>query len=202
MKKTIILVILLIILIQNTQFSKANITVSPAELTIKIDDIKIDGNTTKKITITNNNSYTFNITWYLEHPNPTAWIRPNKTEIPNLNWITITPKYKKISPYNKTSFYIYLNLPYDPSIKNKHWESWITFKQGTDNNQTGFINVENAVRIYIDIPDITQYYNKYNLRQNNDDFKATATTDNILNTTIIFVFILIAILLYITKKKK
>lgn len=201
MEKTTLIILLSITILLNTQLSSANITVSPAELTINIDDIQIDGNTTKKITVTNKNNYTFNVTWYLEHPNPENWIRPNKTRILNLSWIKVTPNYRNIPPNEKTTFFIYLKIPYDPSIKNKHWETWLTFKQGKQKQNTDFINYENAVRIYTDIPDITEYYNRFNLTQENNDLKATTTSDNIINTSIIIIFIIIATALYSTKKK-
>ena len=48
----------------------ANISVQPIEISIDIQGEFISGNTSKKITITNNNDYSFNATWCKEHPKP------------------------------------------------------------------------------------------------------------------------------------
>ena len=42
--------------------------------------------------VTNNNDYSVNITWYLDHPLPEL-IRANRTNIPSLSWVTLEPKY-------------------------------------------------------------------------------------------------------------
>ncbi len=107
-KKTLTIIALLLFLLIFSTITSADISVQPIEISINMNNDFINGNTSKKITITNNNDYNFNVTWYKEHPNS---IRPNRTNISDLSWIDVEPKWIIIPPKEKGEFYIYLNIP-------------------------------------------------------------------------------------------
>lgn len=148
MKRLFILISVLLLSLIFTSISKADVIVSPPEISIKMDNEFINGNTSKKITITNNGEYEINMTWYLENPNPASWMRPNRTYMPDLSWIDLKPRWGIISPYSSANFYIYLSIPESDESLNKHWEIWITFKD----SDGGLFNQEYAIRTYIDTP--------------------------------------------------
>jgi len=89
------------------------------------DDI-IEGNTTKKITVTNKNSYNISVRAWMIHPDVIEWIRPNRTLIDNISWITIKPEKTIIPSYSTSSFYIYISIPneFKNQIYDKKWEIW------------------------------------------------------------------------------
>ena len=152
-KKTLTIIALLLFPLIFSTITSADISVQPLEISINMDNDFINGNTSKKITITNNNDYNFNVTWYKEHPNPISYLRPNRTYIPELSWIDVEPKWIIIPPKEKGEFYIYLNIPNVDENLGQHWETWVTFKKG---ERTGsFINKEYAIRVYIDTPEKT-----------------------------------------------
>ena len=190
--------IILIILLSSLIFPlcKANVNVYPLEIMIKMNEELYSGNTSKKIYVSNNNDFIYNSTWYIEHPNPISWLRPNKTIIPDLSWINVTPKWIKISPNEIGEFYIYFDIPKTKENLNQHWETWITFKKGEGNEDVSQINQEFAVRVYIDTPEY----------MNNKLDKRNSFHQDVNNTYIIFfmitLIILIIILIYFNKKKK
>jgi len=149
MKKTLAFIILLLLPLVFSTVCRASITVHPLELSITMDNEFIHGNTSKKITITNNNDYNINVSWYLEHPNPISWMRPNKTCIPSLSWIDANPEWCNVLPDDSVAFYIYLDVPENEEHLEQHWETWVTFKQELTG---GIFDQEHAVRVYIDTP--------------------------------------------------
>jgi len=149
MKKTLAFIIPLLLLLVFSTVCRASITAQPLELSITMDNEFIHGNTSKKITITNNNDDSFNATWYIEHPDPISEIRPNRTCIPSLSWVDVEPKWFVIPAYSAGDFYIYLDIPENEELLDKHWETWVTFKAG---KLGGFFNLEQAIRVYIDTP--------------------------------------------------
>ena len=152
------------------------------------------GNTTKKIVVSNNNNFIYNATWYIEHPNPISWLRPNKTFIPDLSWINVDPNLIRISPNEIGEFYIHLNIPETKENLNQHLETWITFKEGKSNESGGFINQEFAVRVYIDTPEYYEY---------KADTKNSFQQDfNILYFVFLLVIIIILIITIIVFYKK
>lgn len=151
MKRLSILISILLLSLFFASFCKANFTVQPAEISITMTNEFIYGNTFKKITVTNNNNYSINMTWYLENPNPISWMRPNRTYMPNLSWVDLNPRWCIISPWKYANFYIYLFMPGSKDYLNQHWETWVTFKHGKD-SEVGMFNQEYAVRVYIDTP--------------------------------------------------
>jgi len=147
-KKTLTIIALLLFPLIFSTITSADISVQPLEISINMDNDFINGNTSKKITITNNDDYNFNVTWYKEHPNS---IRPSRTNISDLSWIDVEPKWIIIPSKEKGEFYIYLNIPNVDENLGQHWETWVTFKKG---ERTGsFINKEYAIRVYIDTPE-------------------------------------------------
>ena len=117
-----------------------------------MDELFMHGNTSKKITVTNNNEFSINASWYVEHPNPISWMRPNRTRITDLSWIDAMPKWQIVNPKAAVSFYIYLDIPESEELLDQHWETWITFKLDSQDNGGDIIHQEYAVRIYIDTP--------------------------------------------------
>jgi hypothetical protein len=141
----------LVLLLFLTGSCHANVIVEPAELTFVLTDNFLQENTSANITILNDNNYTINVTWYLEHPNPSSLLRPNRTFIENLSWIHVTPTWQLVDSYEKRSFSISLVIPPQANLFDQHWESWVTFTPHTDHS-TGVFSQEYAVRIYIDTP--------------------------------------------------
>jgi len=151
MKNTTIFFIIFFFLLCST-VSKASISIQPAELSIVMDDDFIHGNTFKKITVTNNNADSFNVTWYIEHPDPISKIRPNRTCMPNLSWIDVEPKWAVLPSKGSEAFYICLDVPENDELRDQHWEVWVTFKTGKQTGKQGTINIEQAIRVCIDTP--------------------------------------------------
>jgi hypothetical protein len=147
MKKTLIFTSILFLFLFLATTCQASFNVNPLELSITMEDELIQGNTLKSIEVINNDDSDVNISWYLDNPSLDL-MRPNKTFIPNLNWVDLEPKWQVISPGNSTDFFIYLDIPEDESNANQSWEIWVTFKQ----SEKQFINIEQAVRLYIDTP--------------------------------------------------
>jgi len=148
MKKTYVIILLFLILLMFTSNCKGNFSVNPRELSIKMLDEFIQGNTSKKIIISNNIGDSINISWYIDNPTLDL-IRENKTLIPSISWIRIEPQWKIILPNSSSSFYVFLDIPEHKDNYNKHWESWPVFKQ----EESQFFNWEHAVRLYIDTPE-------------------------------------------------
>jgi hypothetical protein len=148
MKKLFAGIFIFLLFLTFSYSCKANIIIYPEEVSIKMDEDLIYGNTSKRIVVTNNNKEEFNVTWYLENPTPPSKIRPNRTIIPDLKWIDLEPKWKMIPPRSSGIFYIHLNIPKTKNTVNKKWESWITFKSADKE----FFNIEYAIRFYIDTP--------------------------------------------------
>lgn len=131
-----------------TSVVSASISISPLELTIAMDDQFISGTTGKTMTVYNNGNEEVNVTWYIEHPTPISYMRPNKTFLPNLSWITVAPQWSVLPPKGKGTFTLFSAIPDRPELYDQHWEVWVTFKSGTK----GMFAFEHAVRVYIDTP--------------------------------------------------
>ena len=147
MKRILPVIASLLILLTFSFNCNANLVVQPIELSITMQDLFINGNTSKKITVLNNYNEDFNATWYIEHPNPPSYLRPNKTYIPSLSWVDVEPAWIVIPPGETRDFYIHLNIPENDETANAHWETWITFVGGGET-----IKREYAIRVYIDTP--------------------------------------------------
>jgi len=144
-------ILLLLFLLFFTISCQANVIVEPAELLITLTDNFLQENTSTHITILNENNYTINVTWYLEHPNPPSLLRPNRTFIENLSWIQVTPSWQLVDSFTKASFSISLVVPQRSDLFDQHWESWVTFTPHTEHGN-GVFSQEYAIRIYIDTP--------------------------------------------------
>lgn len=144
-------ILLLLFLLFFTISCQANVIVKPAELTITLTDNFLQENTSTNITILNDNNYTINVTWYLEHPNPPSLLRPNRTFIENLSWIQVTPSWQIVDSYAIASFSISLIIPQRSDLFNQHWETWVTFTPHKEHGN-GIFSQEYAVRVYIDTP--------------------------------------------------
>ncbi len=168
MKKTSVLPILLLTSLFFSTLGNATIAVDPLELTITMDKEFILDNTSKKITITNNNDYSINVTWYLEHPNPNSYLRPHRTFIPDLSWVDLEPKWLVIPPASAGMFYIYLGIPKKEELLDQHWETWVTFQLDEHKTDGGVFEYEYAIRVYIDTPYKTAINNLPNTNPNSN----------------------------------
>jgi len=188
----VLLIVLLLILlppISTLTCTAQNVPIEPYEIWITMDQEFIKGNTTKEITITNNKDENINFTWYIENPSP-ASKRQNRTNITDLSWVDIEPRWYNTSPGDIAHFYIYLNIPETEENLNQNWEVWATFRLGS----SGFVNWVHAIRVYIDTPKKTS---------DNEN----PTSDKILDRNIIIPILIMVIAAVITaiflyKKKK
>jgi hypothetical protein len=149
MKKSYVIILLFSILLICSSNCKGNFSATPRELSIKMEDYFISGNSSKKIIVTNQIEENINVSWYLDNPSQDL-IRENKTLIPSLMWISIEPEWITIPPNGSAFFYIFLDIPEEKNNYNQHWELWPVFKQ----EETEFFNWEHAVRLYVSTPDI------------------------------------------------
>ena len=203
MKKLQVFIIFFILFLSLASFAKAGFSAIPAELTITMQNNFLSGNTSKKISVTNNNPDKLNITCYIEHPYETK-IRPNKTVIPSLNWIDVYPEYIILTPGESGDFYIYLDIPETQENLNQNWEVWITFKKGYQEEAPSMFQQEIAIRTYIDTPSTISDVNL------NDGLYATTGPDTDMLTTVelgisiilILFIIIIALFIYSRRKKE
>lgn len=131
----------------------ANVSVSPTNLSVIMEDDIIEGNTTKKITVTNKNSYNISVRAWMIHPDVIEWIRPNRTLIDNISWITIKPEKTIIPSYSTSSFYIYISIPneFKNQIYDKKWEIWAALEvSSVAGEQSNLFTEGYLVRVYVD----------------------------------------------------
>jgi hypothetical protein len=199
MKKTFAIFLIIILLLFFSKGVYASISVNPPELLISMTDEFIHGNTSKRIDVSNNFDYNFNITWYKEHPNPIDWMRPNRSFIPDLSWIYMEPQWFEIPSNSTGSFYIYLDIPKEDENYEQHWETWVTFKKGIQEQGGGFFNQEYAIRIYVDTPEKTT-----DTDENGIPLIIVEDQENIhwIGFLIIPIIILILIVILVIKRKK
>lgn len=145
---TLVSVILLFFLVM-VPISKADVTVSPTELYLTMTDTYIEGNTTKKITVTNHYSHDISVKAWMMHPDITEWMRANRTLIENISWITIEPSELSVPSDTSANFYIYLTIPNETKNQTyyEHWETWAALKIVNASLKEGYL-----VRVYIDTP--------------------------------------------------
>jgi len=193
-KKILSFILILFLFILFFPSCKGGFNVDPRELSITMTDEFIKGNTLKKILVFNDQNENINISWYLDNPEPLSSIRPNRTAIPELSWIDLEPKWQIILPKGNAAFFIYLDIPKNKFNQDQNWEVWITFKL----EEKQFINIEHAVRLYIDTP------------EKSNDIISGATTEEktpiMLNELLLLIIILsilvIVIILFRKNKSK
>jgi len=120
-----------------------------------MEDGYIDGNTTTKITVTNSYSYNISVKAWMIHPDIIEWMRPNRTLIENISWITIKPSRRVIPAKSNGKFYIHLSIPNETRNQtiDKHWETWAAFKiNSASENSSSSFNQGYLVRVYVDTP--------------------------------------------------
>ena len=194
MKNKVILFIaplLLILLIFST--CKANVVVSPTEIYLNVDDNYVGGNTSKKITVTNSNSYNISVELWMEHPDIIEWMRPNRTLIENLSWITIEPSQAIIPSDASSDFYINFNIPNETKNQtyDKYWESWAAIKiESASENFSSPLKEGYLVRVYVDSPSMPE--------------EPSSSFDHIFYDTLIAIAIAIVLTLffYVFRRKK
>ena len=153
MKKIMMIIPLALIFLTIFTANSASITVQPAEISIKMVNNFIEGNTTKKIIVTNTENHSVNVLAYLEKPYP-DYIRADRIPLENLSWITVVPFQYTLQPGSSKAFYLYLTIPekYHQKLLNKKWEIWATFREGANSSISNAFVKEYSVRIYIDTP--------------------------------------------------
>jgi len=158
MKNTVTFIsIILLLFLLIIPISGANVFVSPSSMYVTMTDTYTEGNTSKKITVTNQNSYDILVNAWMSHPDIIEWMRPNRTLIDNLSWITIEPSELVIPSNSSSYFYIYFAIP-DNETKNetydKHWEVWAALKiNPVSENISSSFKQGYLVRVYIDTPE-------------------------------------------------
>ncbi len=159
MKNKAILVVMFLLAIPFISSScDANVSVTPTEIYLNISDIYVWGNTSRKITVINDNSYNISVKSWMNHPDIIEWMRPNRTLIENISWITIEPSQAIIPANSSRDFYIYFDIPNETKNQtyDKHWEIWAAVKaEGTGNFSSSF-NKGYLVRVYVDIPPLPE----------------------------------------------
>jgi hypothetical protein len=169
MRKTIFFILAMFSLLLSSFSCSGEVKVTPPEISIAMNEKFINGNTSEIITLTNNNDFNVNLTWYIDNPSQDLR-RPNRTDITNLSWIYLDPQWCDTSPGDNAHFYIHLNIPEGEENLNQNWEVWAIFKLGSN----GFVNQEYAVRVYIDTP------KKVEIKDNhNNDFSSVKIDDPI-----------------------
>jgi len=137
----------------------ANVSVTPTEIYLTIDDTYIEGNTSKKITVTNAYSHDVSVRAWVEHPDIIEWMRANRTLIENISWITIEPSQATISSNTSADFYIHFNIPNETKNQtyDKHWESWAAVKvSSAAENASSSFKEGYLIRVYADSPPIPE----------------------------------------------
>jgi len=153
------LTVLFLLFSLSSIISKADVFVSPAEISISIEDDFIDGNTSKKITVTNRYSHNISVKAWMIHPDITEWMRQNRTFIENLSWITIEPSQRVIPANSSAKFYIHLAIPNETKNQtyDKHWEIWAALKMGdASGSNTAIFGEGYLVRVYVDAPSMPE----------------------------------------------
>ena len=169
MRKIFVLIFVLFAFSVSSFSCSGEVKVTPPEISISMDEKFINGNTSQIITLTNNNDFNVNLTWYIDNPSQDLR-RPNRTDITDFSWIYIEPKWCDTAPGDNAHFYIHLNIPEREENLNQNWEVWAIFKLGSN----GFVNQEYAVRVYIDTPKKVEINNNPN-----NDLSSVKTGDRI-----------------------
>lgn len=185
--KTIIVILFLFSFNLFSNTVSAGFSVEPIEISIDMKDEISNGNTSRKIVVKNNYDFKQNFSWYIIHPEPVKWMRPDKSKIPDLSWVTLKPEKITIDAYSTGKFYIHLYIPELKDYYDEQWETWIVIKP--DENNQNLFKQEYAVRTYIKTPI---------QKTENNDIKSINTEDNTRVIVTFFSFSMVLILSIIT----
>jgi|GEM_PF-1450238 len=155
MKRILTISCFLFIIILFIPRCTASVSVSPTSLSVIMEDDIIECNTTQKITVTNKNSYNISVRAWMLHPDVIEWIRPNRTLIDNLSWITIEPETKIVPANSTASFYIYVSIPNESKnqVFDSKWEIWAALQiDAAPGEQASLFGEGYLVRVYVDAP--------------------------------------------------
>jgi len=133
----------------------ASIFVSPAEIWVSMNDGFIDGNTSKIITVKNTYAYNVSVRAWMLHPDIVEWMRPNKTLIDNISWISLEPSHVVIPANGQAQFYIAIHIPNESKNQtyDQHWETRAALKiDAVSDNHSNMIKEGYLVRVYVDTP--------------------------------------------------
>ncbi len=111
----------------------------------------IHGNTTKKISITNNFEKEINIETIIR--NPTIFTKKNYSNIPNLSWISTNPSDAYIKPGETKNFFIYIDPEEKQEYTKKFWETIIIFKACYIDDPNNCVELNPRARIILKTPD-------------------------------------------------
>ena len=153
MKKSIIILVTFILFICFSTVSQAGVRVSPAELSMNIDDCTEDGHFSGRITIN------ISVTASVKHPDIVEWMRADRTYIKNLSWISVEPSYQVISSGNSSYCYVNISIPkkFVDDCVNQRWESWAAFKIGDPTGATNSSLREGyLIRVYVNTPVVVE----------------------------------------------
>lgn len=134
--------------------SSASIFVSPAEMWINLENDS-DCTTGKTITVKNTYDYNVSVKAWMLHPDIIEWMRPNKTLIYNISWVSIEPSYIIIPSGSQAQFYVTVCIPdeYKNQTLDRNWETRAALQiDAVSTNQSTLIKEGYLVRVYIDTP--------------------------------------------------
>jgi len=170
-----------------SSIASANVVVSPAETSIDMKNGFQDGNFSRKITVFNQNSFNISVKTSIKHPDIIEWIRPNRTFITNLSWISIEPVHVIVLPNESADFYINLTIPkeFHETLLDQHWETWAAVKVTGTGSNIGGIQEGYFIRFLVDTPPRPVEFNYL-----------------LYLLTIPFILFLVVLIYFITKSRK
>lgn len=139
-RKTSIIFFILFTIILFSINSQASYTV-PSEVKINISETLEDST---QVIVSNNHHKDLNVSWYLEKT-PESYLKTNRSNLPDLSWISVSPKYQKIEANKQSNFEINIKIPICENNINKSWQFWLTFK-------TEETSLEQVTNVLIDTP--------------------------------------------------
>jgi len=186
----------ILILVLSAPCCISEVSVSPSNLSVVMENDVIEGNTTQKITVTNKNSYNISVRAWMIHPDVIEWIRPNRTLIDNLSWITIEPETKIIPAHSTGSFYIYISIPNESKnqIFDSRWEIWAALQiDAVSGEQSSLFGEGYLVRVYVDAP-------KSPFTPNDSGF--VVSPFHLVLLLVVFIFIISLLIFYYHRRKQ
>jgi len=135
--------------------ASAAIFVSPAEMWVSMENGFIDGNASKTITVKNTYDYNVSVKAWMLHPDIVEWMRPNKTLIDNISWVSIEPSQVIIPANSQTQFFIAVHIPNESKNQtyDQHWETRAALQiDAVSANDSKTMKEGYLVRVYIDPP--------------------------------------------------
>jgi len=152
-KKTIFLVVFLIVLIVGSGSASSNFSISPAKLTISVSEDFPNKPIYYPVQINNNEQYDVNFTVDIINPDPIQRTS-GCTNIPDLSWVKVNQSVVNVKAGESKLVDICLDVPDSKKQMsyNKNWEVWIKVCGGNDEGPGNSIKIALALKLLIDTP--------------------------------------------------